>query len=507
MAIGSFILATVLLAADPSAYFAIEVVDAETGRGVPLVELETVNHQRYVTDSNGLIAFFEPGLMDRTVFFHVRAHGYEFPADGFGMRGTRLDVASGGEARIEVRRINVAERLYRVTGAGIYRDTILLGREAPIEHPLLNAQVFGSDSVMCAPYRGRLYWFWGDTNRPAYPLGNFHVPGATSALPSEGGLDPSVGVDLEYFVGPDGFARPTARMPGEGPTWVSPIVVLKDAEGRERLFAHYVKVRNFLEVYEWGLVRWLDETNEFEKVATFPLTAAIQPHGAHVFQATDADGVEYVYFASPYPHQRVRATPKALADWSQYEAFTCLQTGTTIDAAQLDREGRGRVRYAWRRNTPAVDYDVQQRWIDEELLRPDEAIRNFRDIETGRPVVAHRGSVYWNEFRQRWVMIFNQRGGETSHLGEVWYAEAEQPTGPWLDARRIVTHDKYSFYNPKQHPFFDQQGGRIIFFEGTYTQSFSASPTATPLYDYNQIMYRLDLGDPRLNLPVPTHLD
>jgi hypothetical protein len=61
-------------------------------------------------------------------------------------------------------------------------------------------------------------------------------------------------------------------------------------------------------------------------------------------------------------------------------------------------------------------------------------------------------------------------------------------------------------YNPKQHPYFDQDGGRTIYFEGTYTQAFSGSEeTATPRYDYNQIMYRLDLGDPRLALPAPIY--
>jgi hypothetical protein len=34
------------------------------------------------TDSNGIVAFFEPGLMDQKVFFHVRSHGYEFAKDG-----------------------------------------------------------------------------------------------------------------------------------------------------------------------------------------------------------------------------------------------------------------------------------------------------------------------------------------------------------------------------------------------------------------------------------------
>ena len=48
------------------------------------------------------------------------------------------------------------------------------------------------------------------------------------------------------------------------------------------------------------------------------------------------------------------------------------------------------------------------------------------------------------------------------------------------------------------HSFFDQEHGRIIYFEGTYTHAFSGNPETTARYDYNQIMYRLDLSDERL---------
>lgn len=65
--------------------------------------------------------------------------------------------------------------------------------------------------------------------------------------------------------------------------------------------------------------------------------------------------------------------------------------------------------------------------------------------------------------------------------------------------------NKYTFYNPVQHPFFDQEGGRLIYFEGTYSDTFSGSRVKTPRYDYNQIMYRLALDDPRLFLPVPVY--
>ena len=167
-------------------HFQIRVVDDSTGRGVPLVELRTVNGIRLFTDSAGYAAFYEPGLMGQDVFFHVTSHGYEFPADGFKIRGKRLRTIPGGKAELRVRRTNIAERLYRITGAGIYRDSILLGHDTPTSHPVLNGQVLGSDSVMSAVFRNKVYWFWGDTNRPSYPLGNFQVPGATSDLPNGG---------------------------------------------------------------------------------------------------------------------------------------------------------------------------------------------------------------------------------------------------------------------------------------------------------------------------------
>src|SRR5687768_13287779 len=146
-------LLSVDLAAKP---FAIEVVDEQTGRGVPLVELTTTAGVTYVTDSAGLIAFDEPGLMDQRVFFSVQSHGYEASKDGFGIRGVAFDVKPGGSAQIKLKRLNIAERLYRVTGQGIYRDTVLLGRKPPIREPLLNAQVTGCDSVVTAEYRGKL---------------------------------------------------------------------------------------------------------------------------------------------------------------------------------------------------------------------------------------------------------------------------------------------------------------------------------------------------------------
>ena len=76
------------------------------------------------------------------------------------------------------------------------------------------------------------------------------------------------------------------------------------------------------------------------------------------------------------------------------------------------------------------------------------------------------------------MLIAVQQFGKPSFLGEVWYAESESPTGPWKRAVKIVTHNRYSFYNPAQHAFFDEDGGRTIYLEGTYSHTFPAANRA-----------------------------
>ncbi len=484
--------------------FRIVIVDEETGRGVPLVELRTVNQIRYVTDSNGVVAFDEPGLMDRRVFFSIKSHGYEYPKDGFGIAGSAVEVRHGGEAHLKIKRVNVARRLYRVTGAGIYRDSLLTGVPIPIREPVLNGQVLGQDSVLNAVYQGKIHWFWGDTNRPGYPLGNFHSPGAVSDLPDQGGLDPAKGVDLTYHIDEHGFARPTCKMPGDGPTWITGLVVLKDNQGRERMFANYAKIKPPMTVYERGSVEFDPQKNEFVKRLQFPDDAkavAVEEPGGHTFLHRDGEA-EYVYYCNPYPLTRVLADPEKVIDASACEVFTCLAPGTKVEQETLDRDADGRLRYGWKKSTQSVNQQRQAKLVQSGKMKPEEGLLHLRDVETGKPVIAHGGSVNWNPYRQRWVSIVVELGG-TSLLGEVWYSEADTPLGPWVYARKIATHDDYSFYNPKQHPMFDQEQGRLIYFEGTYTATFSGAKDLTPRYDYNQVMYQLDLSDPRLALPAP----
>lgn len=481
--------------------FRITVVDSQTGRGVPLVELATINGIVHVTDSAGVIAFHEPGLMDQDVFFFVKSHGYTFPKDGFEMAGTALRVTAGGSAVIKVDRVNIAERLYRVTGAGIYRDSVMLKDRVPIREPLLNGRVFGQDSVQCALYGKQIYWFWGDTGKPSYPLGNFAASGAVSQLPPQlggAGLDPAVGVDLKYFVGPDGFSRGMCPIEGQpGPVWFDGLLTVADAGGRERMLCHFARIKTLGEMYEHGAAVYNDDKEKFKPVNRIALDAPLFMRG--IAMRSSAEGGDYWYFCTPFPYIRCRADYNSLIDPSQYEAYTCLQSGERYNPehVRLERDASGRLVYGWKRDTSVVLQKEQGELIGKGLMKPEEAAIQLRDADTGKAVHGHSGSVFWNEYRKRWIMIAQELYG-TSFCGEVWYAEAPALTGPWGKARKIITHDDYSFYNVVHHPFFDQEGGRIIYLEGTYTMAFSGTKIPTPRYDYNQIMYRLDLGDPRL---------
>lgn len=484
---------TVALTTEP---FRIEIIDDASERGVPLVELTTVNNTRYISDSAGLIAFDDTSLLGQRVFFYVKSHGYEFPADGFGYRGRSLETTPGGQATIKLKRINIAERLYRVTGGGIYRDSVMLNETAPIQQPLLNSGVIGSDSVVNAVFNGRLHWFWGDTNFPKYPLGIFDVPGATSALPADGGLDPALGVDLEYFVDAEEYAKKTCAMPGKGPTWIDGLTVLKDDTGQERLFAHYVKVTQAMETHTRGICEFDPISESFKQVKELDLNG-LHPAG-HPLRVTD-NGTDYIYFAQPFPYTRVPATIVAFLDPTQYEVYTCLETNDSPQSPRVLRADDGRPEYAWRSGGEPLSLTLAKELIGQGKMTVEESPFLLRERDTGKAIQAHSGSVAWNNYRQRWVMIVLEMWGK-SMLGEIWYAESETPTGPWSEAVKIVTHDNYSFYNPRQHPYFDQDGGRFIYFEGTYTHTFTNNPDQTPRYDYNQIMYRLDLADARLGL-------
>ena len=265
------------------------------------------------------------------------------------------------------------------------------------------------------------------------------------------------------------------------------------------MIAGYSRIKNLDEAYERVIAVFNDKAECFERLARLDVSLKEPTLAGHPFRA-NAAGEDYFYFAGRRLFTRIEADIKHLADPKTYESFTPLTAGSNYEqaASKLDRSSDGRLIYAWKANTDAVNQERQQELIAAGKIKPEEALWQLRDSDTGQAIAAMAASVFWNDFRQRWVMLVEQ-------FGQVWYAEGDTFVGPWVYAKKIVTHDRYSFYNVTQHPYFDQDGGRLIYFEGTYTDTFANPPDITPRYNYNQIMYRLTLDDPRLFLPVPVY--
>jgi len=312
-------------------YAELRVIDADTGRGLPLVELETVNRLHFVTDNTGRVAFHEPGLMRRQIFFTVRSHGYEVKKDGFGFSGVKVTPKPGQVSEIKLIRRNVAERLCRLTGEGRYRDTLLLGHKVPLADAPTPGQVAGQDSVQAVPYKGEVYWFWGDTTRMSYPLGLFRTAGArTSFKPAN--YDPADGIAFDYFVDKSGFARAMLPLPErpEGVIWIDGVCTVPDEKGAEKLVAHYSRRKGMVKELEHGLAVFNDEKKVF--VAVKPLSLKEKwrfPAGRSVLH--EEGGKKWLLFGNPAPTVRVRATWVDLLDPHRYEAFTC---ATAADKAK-----------------------------------------------------------------------------------------------------------------------------------------------------------------------------
>jgi hypothetical protein len=480
-------------------YAEIRVVDAETGRGVPLAELVTVNHLRFVTDNAGRVAFNEPGLIGREVFFAVRSHGYEIKKDGFGFRGVRIIPKVGQAAEVKVARRNVAERLCRLTGEGRYRDTLLLGHKPPLADAPNPGLVAGQDSVQAVRYKGEVYWFWGDTSRMSYTLGLFRTSGAKTAVPVAKS-DPADGIPFDYFVDKTGFARAMMPLPErpDGVIWIDGVCVVRDEKGSEKLVAHYTRRQGLAKELEHGIAVFDDERAAFMPAKELRLGEKWRfPHGHP--EVLEDGGKKWLVFGRPALNVRVLATLKNLLDPKQYEAFTCA-TAIENDRPTAVRMGDDRKPvWQWQSELPPMGSDGEAELVKAGKLKPEHTrFYPANAADRKKRVRLHSGTVRWNGRRKRWVMVAGQIGGQSSLLGEVWYAEAEHPTGPFETAVKVVTHEKQSFYNVCHHSFLDRDSGRFIHFEGTYTSDFSGNPDKTPRYEYNQILYRLDLDSAAL---------
>jgi hypothetical protein len=346
-----------------------------------------------------------------------------------------------------------------------------------------------------------MYWFWGDTSRMSYPLGLFRTSGAKTAVPSAKS-DPAFGISFNYFVDKTGFARAMMPLPErpEGVIWIDGVCTVPDEKGREKLIAHYSRRKGLAKALEHGLAVFDDERAVFVPLKELPLGEKWRfPHGhAEVFEE---GGKKWLLFGQPALGVRVLATLKDLLDPNAYEAFTCATAVEKNRPTAVKTGQDGKPVWQWQRDLPPMGSDAEAKLCKAGKLKPEHTrfyLANAADLK--ERVRLHSGTVRWNEHRRRWVMVAGQIGGKSSLLGEVWYAEAEHPTGPFGTAAKVVTHEKQSFYNVCHHSFLDRDGGRFIYFEGTYTSDFSGNSDNTPRYEYNQIIYRLDLDSAVLQL-------
>lgn len=464
-------------------YF-VRIVDSETGRGVPLVELRALNAVAFWTDSNGVAVIDDPAFQEHDVAFMIHSDGYEFAGKLMigGDSGQVLHVRPGVHNELKIQRLSLAERLYRITGADIYRDSVLAGLKTPIAQPILNRGVLGQDTNIAIPYQGKIFWCWGDTSGTANF--NFAVSCATSKLPGSGGLDPSVGVDLTYFTDGSGFTRSMLPLERPGLVWIQGLFTVRDEQGRERLLATYTRQDGLVPPSERGIAVLDDVAKQFHVLAQLPLMGS---HiSSHPFPVT-VQGKDYWYLL---PHQRVPDEWRAIIDPMSYESYTCLEPSARFDSAKprLERRPSGELLCGWKPNTDWIGADEERELIARGLMKREEAQFPLLDADSGAQTGASPSSIAWNAYRKKWIMLAEK-------TGTVYYSEADDPVGPWRFAKKVVSHKAYNFYNVVQHPFFDQEGGRLIYFEGTYTSSFSAAKQDTPWYNYNQIMYRLRLDD------------
>jgi hypothetical protein len=432
----------------------VEAGDACTVWPVPGVELRTVHGVRFVSDNAGLIAFDLPELMGRETWLSLHGHGYSVSDQALtktmGYCGVCLVPAPGKTIRVAVERKILARRLGRMTGAGLFAEAHKLG----LHLDWAESGVLGADSVVTADFGGRMMWFWGDTRLAHHPLGIFNVSAAYTEHfqpPPMPPLRPSFTyISKRKSAHSEMRPRGVAAVPGDGPTWIWGAVTLPDAQGLPHLVAAAVKIRDKLHEYRWDLVEWNVQEEVFQPIETVWSEDAAHPKPptvpeGHAVPWTDHEGRDCILFCRPFPILRTPATYEGWRDSTTWQPLAAATSATT----------------------PA-----------------------------GQTIPVHRGHIAWHPWRRKWLAIFTQRGGKSSSLGEIWLAEASDPIGPYIDAHKVLSHDTYTFYNPVLHPQFFRADSPLVYFEGSYTSEFSGNKMPTPRWDYNQVMYQVDLSSP-----------
>jgi len=486
-------------------FFRVDVVDDETGIGVPLVLLRTNNYLEYFSDSAGRVAFFEPGMMNTSVWFSVLADGYELnvrktkgaysynaPYDSGFVVNTRV---GAGPAIVYMTRKQHAERVYRLTGGGLYRDSVLTG--APIPETVADRALIdplsgstGQDTLHLVNLNAtHVMYFFGDTVCPRSARQNncnakgMYTVAAVSDLGNDSRAEyqPSQPPRLKYIADSNHDApHPIAPIaPLSQNTWIAGVFMGIDdgdaASGRDNyssdvLFAAYFKNPGdgaSPGQAKQGMAIWNASARQMEALGSpWPRNASLSLNGAHAVQvispADAAKGFEaYAWFVNGYVTSRVLAKASAVA---RYERFEHLPM-------------------------PAM------------------------------PTVSCN-TVNWNAWAKRYLCLGDNRiddGGIFLFGGPVpiTIAWSHDLLGPYVNATEIIAHNASgaSCYNGLHMPHMDMEGGRVVHVACTYTAMWSntdkdpnlwssclfginshqgCSPVV-PRYEYNNIVSRIDL--------------
>ena len=378
------------LAADAAGVFRIDIIDVVTGRGVPMVRVKGANVWRY-SDSAGIVAWDDLLDTNLTIAFEVLTDGYSLAN---GSSYVALTPTSGGTGQIMLDRAQPAQRRYRLTGEGIYADSIAVGAQSPIDDPLISSVgVTGQDTLKFASYKGRRYWMFGDTDCTALPTNcGKYLPGweATAGVFSVGAsssIDETNPPSLEYFERVSEGLRIPAQIAPVAPTswngqpcntWMGALHSFVDLDsGEEMMFAPYVKPCDGINssTGKQGLMQWNDETMQFEKVASFwsptdaclpgeqcPMSSISDGPMAVQTIGPDADP-DYQYFGFPFATYRVLKKFSAVTNQSAWESYSPLLSGSDMTNPVIDPAGWG-----WKKNLSSFNAANELKLIQDGLL-------------------------------------------------------------------------------------------------------------------------------------------
>ena len=80
--------------------------------------------------------------------------------------------------------------------------------------------------------------------------------------------------------------------------------------------------------------------------------------------------------------------------------------------AAIDRDAQGKLIWGWKKDTQPLNPDQQIELENLGLMKRDESPFRLTSADDGTPIQLHAGSVNWNEYRKRYILI-----GVQVHVG------------------------------------------------------------------------------------------